>query len=409
MPRAKTGLNTVTRVLRDGTKETRWYYIKTGALIGSSLEGMTRDRALKIVREIEGEAPMAGPRVGSFGWLAASYLASARLAKKKEKTRYDYALLIGRLRERWEHREAEGITRADVTTLLSDMKATPWQANAHARVVRLLYSWGRKELKLQGDNPGLDPELHPTKPRTAIWDEDRARAFIVAAPAEIRLGFALLLYTVQRPSDMLAMDEARVMERDGRLWVLLRQEKTQELVAVPAHRVLEGLLRPRLVAMQEAHEKAKAGEAVAPRVASTLLVPAATGREWKFRAFATAWDRTRARANIAIARAAIREWGGLPPRRQAALRDEAKKAIRARMLDGLQRRDLRRTGMVMMALAGATTVQIAAVSGHSIDTTQKIIETYIPRRSDVALAGMEAWEENQVRAIALLPQAKRGK
>lgn len=409
MPRAKTGLNTVTRVLRDGTKETRWYYIKTGALIGTSLEGMTRDRALKIVREIEGEAPMAGPRVGSFGWLAASYLASARLAKKKEKTRYEYALLIGRLRERWEHREAEGITRADVTALLSDMKATPWQANAHARVVRLLYSWGRKELKLQGDNPGLDPELHPTKPRTAIWDEDRARAFIAAAPAEIRLGFALLLYTVQRPSDMLAMDEARVMERDGRLWVLLRQAKTGQLVAVPAHRGLEGLLRARLAAMEEARARAKAGQAVDPRVASSLLVPAATGQAWKYRAFAALWDRTKRRANLAIARATMREWRGLPSHLLPEVRAKAKVAIRARLLNDLQRRDLRRTGMVMMALAGATTVQIAAVSGHSLDTTAKILETYIPRRSEIALAGMEAWEQNQARAMALLPHAKKVK
>ncbi len=57
-----------------------------------------------------------------------------------------------------------------------------------------------------------------------------------------------------------------------------------------------------------------------------------------------------------------------------------------------QRRDLRRTGMVGMAEAGATTPQIAGVSGHSIDTCQKILDTYLPRRSDIALGAIRAWE-----------------
>ena len=48
--------------------------------------------------------------------------------------------------------------------------------------------------------------------------------------------------------------------------------------------------------------------------------------------------------------------------------------------------------MVKMALAGATTAQIAAVSGHTIAHTQRILEVYIPRRSEVAAAAIDAWE-----------------
>jgi integrase len=43
-----------------------------------------------------------------------------------------------------------------------------------------------------------------------------------------------------------------------------------------------------------------------------------------------------------------------------------------------QARDLRRTVMLRMAEAGATTPQIASVSGHSIEATQRILETYLP-------------------------------
>lgn len=48
-----------------------------------------------------------------------------------------------------------------------------------------------------------------------------------------------------------------------------------------------------------------------------------------------------------------------------------------------QRRDFRRTGVVRLAEAGATTPPIAAVSGHRIDRCQNIIDTYLPRRGGV--------------------------
>jgi hypothetical protein len=47
-------------------------------------------------------------------------------------------------------------------------------------------------------------------------------------------------------------------------------------------------------------------------------------------------------------------------------------------------RDLRRTAMVRIAEAEATVPQIASVSGHSIEATQRILETYLPRNRDLA-------------------------
>ena len=65
-----------------------------------------------------------------------------------------------------------------------------------------------------------------------------------------------------------------------------------------------------------------------------------------------------------------------------------------------QRRDLRRTGIVRLAEAGATTPQIASISGHGIDYCQRIIDTYLPRRTEVAIAGMQLWERHQDRKIS---------
>jgi integrase len=49
-----------------------------------------------------------------------------------------------------------------------------------------------------------------------------------------------------------------------------------------------------------------------------------------------------------------------------------------------QARDLRRTAMLRMAEAGATVPQIASVSGHSIESTTRILETYLPRNRGLA-------------------------
>ena len=57
---------------------------------------------------------------------------------------------------------------------------------------------------------------------------------------------------------------------------------------------------------------------------------------------------------------------------------------RAAGIEGAQARDLRRTAMINMAKAGATTPQIASVSGHSIEAAQRILETYLPRNRDLA-------------------------
>jgi integrase len=166
--------------------------------------------------------------------------------------------------------------------------------------------------------------------------------FLDKAPPKLLVAAALLFFTAQRLSDVLSMDWGKVFERDGLVWVKLRQQKTDELIEVPAHR--------RLVAILRSMEKREG-----------LLVPSPrAGGPWHNRNFSRAWDS----------------------------------AMREAKLDGsgLQRRDLRRTAMVRMAEAGATDAQIAAVSGHTIEQTRQILNTYIPRRGEIAAGAIAAWE-----------------
>jgi hypothetical protein len=155
------------------------------------------------------------------------------------------------------------------------------------------------------------------------------------------------------------------------MWISLRQAKTGELIDVPLHRDAAAILAEPL----PPPTSRRAAAVLAP----ALLIPSPTGRPWSYRNFARAWDRARQRADYRLARELL----------AAGVR---KPEIRARLLAGLQRRDLRRTAMVRMALAGATTTQIAAVSGHTIAHTQRILDVYIPRRGEVAAAAIDAWE-----------------
>ena len=53
-------------------------------------------------------------------------------------------------------------------------------------------------------------------------------------------------------------------------------------------------------------------------------------------------------------------------------------------IEDRQRRDARRTGMARMAEAGATVSKIAAVTGWGIDFYQRIVDTNLPWRTEVA-------------------------
>ena len=229
----------------------------------------------------------------------------------------------------------------------------PRRANQIIAPFRILPGYAVK-LRLLRDNPVLRPEMLPTPPRTQVRSYAEEHAFLAHARPSLRLAVMLLIYTAQRPSDVLAMTRNNITEHDGRTWSLLRQQKTGELVELPLHPRLEPLVRERS----------------SDDSGGLLLVPSPRGRPWAYRNFARAWD--------AVSRAA-----GIADR---------------------QRRDGRRTAVVQMAEVGATVPQIAAVTGWGIDYCQRIVDTYLPRRSEVAAGAIDLWAragERTARVVAL--------
>lgn len=357
MPRPRSGLNVVRKKRPDGTTIEYFYDRKTGTFLG-------HDREAAIARNVQDGQAAAAETIppGSMAELIVEYLGTPKYRSLSLRTRKLYRGYLDMMRREWGDLPIRGIRRGTIQKIKTRFETTPRKANQVLALFRIL-------LKLAVDreylstNPAAEPDMLATPARVQIWTHDDEDEFLDAAPPSIRLAFLLMLYTIQRPSDVLAMSRNHVSEKRDRLWIALRQQKTAQLLDVPVHSRLEGHLRERL--------RCKNG---------LLLVPSPRGKPWGYRNFSRSWDATLRR--MALRRA----------RRLFAL-GWSKERVRTELAgEHRQRRDLRRTGIVRLAEAGATTPQIAALSGHSIDYCQRIIDTYLPRRTEVALGGIEAWE-----------------
>jgi integrase len=180
--------------------------------------------------------------------------------------------------------------------------------------------------------------------REQIWSEEECQSFLDACQQmgwpdwkvqRVSLYFTLLRYTVQRPGDAASLTWGQY-EGDT---IKLRQQKTKRLVEVPCHRDLRAEL--------DAQDR------------NTIHILARPDGK------PLPYER-------------LREW-------ESEVRNAAG-------LQNLQMRDLRRTAMVRMAEAGADIHQIAAVSGHNIERTKHILETYLPRTVEMGKAAIAQWE-----------------
>lgn len=363
-PRAE-GPKRVRATLRDGSVWFYYYDRATGAKVGQERADVAAGRDAK---------------PGTLAALIDAYQATARFKSRKPRTRETYGGALAYLRRAMGDYQVSAITAGMVQMVKEELQDTPSKANQVLALLSILFKLAIKMGQLTA-NPAASPGRLPQPKRTDIWSREEEDRNVTAFRPTLKLAFMLLLYTLQRPSDMLAMTTLQVSEREGRLFIALRQQKTDTLVAVPVHRRLEPLVRERLAARVTERRRGDDGQMM-ERV-STLLVPSPTGLQWTRRNFSRAWDHDQALANETLRKQLEGQgWG----------KDRIDRELAARHR---QRRDLRRTGIVRLAEAGATTPQIAAISGHSIDYCQRIIDTYLPRRTEVAIGGIEIWEKGE--------------
>ena len=326
----------------DGSSREYFYNSQTGDAYGS-------DRAIAEARfaewtgaQVPGRA-IGGPTLDdAIVAYYATKIGKHAYQTRKPRTREIYRLYLEQLRARMGKVPLIGIDKRVVEKIRDNLAAHPSKCNQTLAVLQIVLNHAIRSGTIKGSNPAVDVERVECSPRSAVWTSQDIERFLASARPSLRLAALLLLYTAQRPSDVLAMTKGQVSERGGRLYISMRQEKTGALIDVPVHAALDPALRARLV----------------DPAGGLMLVPSPTGLMWSRRNFSRGWDQARRAA-------------GLP---------------------ALQRRDLRRTAVVNMAVAGLPVPQIAAITGHSLKSVEDILRVYLPRRTEVALAGIAAWE-----------------
>lgn len=311
---------------------------------------------------------------------------SARFEKplsKETKRQYRFAF---RQIERWaeagrtpiaaiQPTNIEVLKAALLTTRNGDGEVKRHRAAAILRMLRMLLEFA-KDRRLIVANPMDRIAVPSPAPRSRIIRPDAIAAIVAAAQVlgrpDVELGVLLGLWTLQREADILKLNrvswrecvdmapaDRRVLAgADGRvLGFRLRQGKTAKWVEIPA-----------LPPLRQSVEVAFAANAARDTPIDALVADPDEARgtpQWKFqRGF-------RAAAEAAIARA----------------KGEGDDLL-VEELTGIQFRDLRRTGMCMMRDLGLTVLFISTLSGHSIDATTKILETYMPADTRTAAAAM---------------------
>lgn len=270
----------------------------------------------------------AEPPRGSIGWVVSRYKADDEWKALAPGTIKYYTRFLRDIEALGPHLPFSSFTRQAVIDFIETYQR-PAARRQCASVLKNLFGIARYYGLVETDQTtGL--RLKGSKPRVRIWTDDEGERWLAAAEREdpaLVTAFLLLQYTAQRPGDVLRM----TWPAYSSIGIRVRQQKTKALLEVPVHPVLA------------AHLDAL------PRQRHCLTIVAARGRAVSYRRFN---DRFRH----------ICELLGIDA----------------------QARDLRRTAMVNMAIAGATEAQIASVSGHTIEATRRILETYLPRNRDLA-------------------------
>jgi integrase len=230
--------------------------------------------------------------------------------------------------------------RADVLTWRDELALKhPRAADAKVSAFARVLSWGVDRAKV-ADNPleGIK-KVYRSDRADKIWLPEHVAAIAATAKPELKLALMLALHTGQRQADIRAMTWAQY---DGKA-ITVVQGKTKRPVWIPCTRALK-------LALDGATRR------------GDTIVTDRRGGLWEKRAFARAWE-------VAYKAAGLPEGD-----------------------DSLNFHDLRGTAVTMLSEAGAIPQEIATITGHTLASVNRILETYLSRTRALAQSAIDKLE-----------------
>ncbi|KAA5599236.1 tyrosine-type recombinase/integrase [Blastochloris sulfoviridis] len=342
------GINTVRKKLADGTVKVHRYHRATGhPLTGepgspeflaciAAAEKLMRDRL-----------------AGVFNGLVRDFTLSPEFGKLADSTQGEYRRMLTKAEGKFGDLPIAALEDPRVRRDFLDWRAQiakssgEREADNRLSAISAMLTWARENGRLSANHLAGFKRLYASNRVDRIWLPEHVAAFMKVAPIELQRALILALHTGQRQGDIRRLawtnyDGTAITLRQGKS---KRGGKVAPALTVPCTKALRRMLDE------------------APRQAAVILTTK-TGRPWEKRYFARCWEEASAAAGIT----------------------------------DLHFHDLRGTAVTMLAEAGCTVPQIASITGHSLKTVTRILETYLARTRGLA-------EE----AIANFENAKRTK
>lgn len=282
------------------------------------------------------------PHPHAFRAIIADYKASRDFADLAPRTRKDYLKHIASIEEEFVDMPISALDDPRVTRLFLDWRDNltcgARQADYAFTVLTRILSWARDGGLTSWRPPARIKKLYHGDRSQNVWLPGDIGAFRSVCSDEMWLGLVLALETGQRKGDLLALPWSAY---DGET-IRLRQGKTGQRVEIPVTLTLRETL------------------ARTPRRCPQIMTNS-RGRPWTEHGFDTGWKRARHKAGIT----------------------------------DLTFNDLRGSAVVRLAEAGCTVPEIASLTGHSIRSAHSIIEHYLPRTRELALAAVAKLEKHK--------------
>ncbi len=331
MVRAKIkGVNTVRKVLSDGTVRRYYYHRATGR----PLPGTPGEPEF-IAALAAAEKSLSERHRGTFNQLSHAFTTSPEFSKLADSTQKEYGRMLRKAENKFGTMPLGALDDQGVLQVFMNWRKVLFDGSGEREadnclsVVSAMLTWATQNGRLKHNHLSGFKRLYHSNRTDKVWLPEHIDAFMRVAPVELQRALILALHTGQRQGDILRLAWSNY---DGTA-ITLRQGKSRfrTQVTIPCTKALKRML---------------------DRLERTGLVvlTTKTGKPWKARYFKRQWEQASSAAGI----------------------------------EDLHFHDLRGTAVTLLSEAGANPQQIATITGHSLKTVTVILEKYLSRTRHLA-------------------------
>ena len=310
------GVNSKTKRLADGTVKT-YYWAWKG---GPPLPGKPGDP--EFIAAYHEAHKRDAPDTGQLSSVISAYRDDEAFWGRAERTRTDYEKYLKVIAKEFGDFPLAGLAEREARAVFLRWRNEVAKRSRRAAdygwsILARVLSWGLDQGLVAANPCEKGGRLYQANRAEKIWSEEDEAAFMAAASPQMRLAVMLALWTGQREGDVLRVTWAAY---DGQS-IKFTQSKTRARPKVKVGAPLKALL-----------------DVTPPR--APQIVTNDEGRPFTSSGFRASFRKTQKRAGIT----------------------------------GLTFHDLRGTAVTRLAVAGASEMEIAAITGHAVSDVRSILD-----------------------------------